>query len=400
MENPLLRKMKILSQILILSVTLNVGLFIALVYTVGEKRFALAEPKELIKETFISTATNAHVITTFFSYSYQELLTELMNHELVEYGYTRRDLALACLVQFHYFDIDKALPNLEMQKRELEFIHQGGGEAIKLTVYPGLHNNHFASIIAFAEKEEWPLTSEGLFYEIKKGGESSSLEEAFFSTHEFYTVYTLFARWFQGISQEEVLSILVGGEWKLISEFAHQVRSAGDLDIEHLRAFILNYIGCSRDVVNLWIHHDSDYLLKRSDDKVLNAVIAAIRSQDLQTTLFLKQILCSVRSDGIRKASGIKLYTLAGEKYPEPYDHETSIKRFLPNFFSTPAPVPEPKTPYERIKVKTEKHVVQEGESLWKIARQHQVDLQTLLEANHLDPDQCLKVGLELTIPK
>lgn len=402
-ENPLLRKMRILSQIVIVSVTLNVGLLISLVYVVAEKKLGSPVAKEVPKQTIFSSATNAQIIKMFFSYSYQDLLNELFNDELVEYGYTRRDLALACLVQFHYFDLGKALANVEIQKREMEFIHQDGGEVVKLTVYPGLTDAHFVSVIALTEREEWPLVAEGLFYELKKAGKagsSTSLQEAFFSTHEFYTIYTLFARSFEGLSQEDVLSILIDGEWQHVVDYVAEVHSIMDLSVDRLRAFLVPYIPKSLEVVNLWIHHDSEYLLKKLDDKTLHQLIGSVREKDLQTTLFLKQIICSFRSDGIRKAAGVKLYEFAGEPIPEPYDHETCVKKFLPSFFSNPAPhVDSPKVPFEKIKASPRKHIVKEGDSLWKIARHYHVDFDALVEENQLDPDRSLSVGRELTIP-
>jgi LysM repeat protein len=172
-----------------------------------------------------------------------------------------------------------------------------------------------------------------------------------------------------------------------------------DLSIDHLRKFLLHYVESSPSVVSLWIRHDSEYLLKKLEDKTLWDLIVYIQENDLQTTLFLKQVLCSVRSDGIRKAAGTKLYAFAKEAVPEPYDHEACIRRFLPTFFSQTVPHAEPKVCFEKIKPSYRKHVVQEGESLWKIARLYRVDLDLLIKENGLDPDICLRVGRELAIP-
>ncbi|MBM3201686.1 MAG: hypothetical protein FJZ56_04680, partial [Chlamydiae bacterium] len=237
MQDPLLRKMRMLTQLIIFSAALNIGLISSLIYIVAEKKWHRQQKIEIAP---ISSLTNATVIRTFFAYSYQDLLRELVDTQLVEYGYTRRDLALACLVQFHYFDIERALANTELQKRELEFIHRDGGEHVKLTVYPGLSDAHFESVKLLAAREEWPLTSEGLFYELKKNEGSlsaSSLQEAFFATHEFYTLYTLCARSFEGISQEEVLTLLLEGSWSCIHNFVVKVRSVSDLSLDHLRKF-------------------------------------------------------------------------------------------------------------------------------------------------------------------
>lgn len=403
-ENPWIRKFRVLSQIVIVSVTLNVGLILSLIYVASEKKIARGVKETATPESpvIISTATNAQVVKNFFQYSFQDLLSELFNDDLIEYGYRRRDLALACMVQFHYFDVEKALGKSELQKRETEFIHSEGGEVFKLTLFPALNDAHFVNIIAFAEREEWPLVPEGLFYELKKNKDSGwagSLQEAFFATREFYTIHTLFARWLKDVDQEEVLGIVLDGDWECIEEFTHNVHSALDLSIDSLRQFLTSYVGRSSKAAHFWLRHDAEYVLKKVDDRTLYAIINQLEMPDLQATLFLKQVVCSVRSDAARVAAGKKLYTFAGESAPEPYDHEVCMKRFLPSLFTPSSVVKEAVTKFDPVRSFTLKHRVTEGDSLWKIAKKYHVDLDELIIENALDPEQCLRVGMELKIP-
>src|SRR5580700_9321537 len=53
--------------------------------------------------------SNHEIIRTFRKISMEHLIAQLSNLQLVENGYTQRDLALACLIAFHHFDLSRAL---------------------------------------------------------------------------------------------------------------------------------------------------------------------------------------------------------------------------------------------------------------------------------------------------
>ena len=63
--------------------------------------------KEEQQAPLASERTNGDVIRYFRKMSLQQLVTKLDNLELVENGYTQRDLALASLVAFYQFDLEQ-----------------------------------------------------------------------------------------------------------------------------------------------------------------------------------------------------------------------------------------------------------------------------------------------------
>ena len=82
---------------------------------------------------------------------YQELLLRLENRDHIEEGLSKRDLALACLVAFHHFNLDKALGGLPLQKRTLPFTNNEGQETIDIPVFPGLTDDQFHAILHYAK---------------------------------------------------------------------------------------------------------------------------------------------------------------------------------------------------------------------------------------------------------
>ncbi|MBI5346773.1 MAG: hypothetical protein HZB76_06515 [Chlamydiae bacterium] len=107
------RRIKILIISLIISGVLN-SLFLGVfIYSaIKDKQFyAVFSSKRPIKfPSAKKEMNNPQYLAYFSSFSFRDLLPYLFNTELVEEGYTKRDLALACLVSFHNFNIEKALP--------------------------------------------------------------------------------------------------------------------------------------------------------------------------------------------------------------------------------------------------------------------------------------------------
>src|SRR5579871_1376130 len=168
-DNPWSRRNKWLTQALIISGTLNIGLIATFAYFVmKDKQETLAiELKPALKE--ISTPeSNSHLLRSYSLLPYQELLLRLESKELIEEGLTKRDLSLACLVAFHHFNLDKALGGLPLQKRSIPFTNSEGQETLDISVFPGLADYQFQAILQYAKTEKWPLTSQGLFYELKR----------------------------------------------------------------------------------------------------------------------------------------------------------------------------------------------------------------------------------------
>lgn len=135
--------------------------------------------------------TSAEVITLFKHMPLEQLIAKLKNQQLVENGYSQRDLALACLTAFHYFDLNRALAGqpIPEQKRILSLVSADGkGTKTDLMIYPGLSQQQYQAIVHFADTERWPLTSQGLFQAMKQpdsDADNSSLPAAFMLTPSF-----------------------------------------------------------------------------------------------------------------------------------------------------------------------------------------------------------------------
>ena len=383
-ENPWMKKIRLLTKLLLVSIAGNIGFGTALLYKASAGR-------ENRVTSVVLEESNGEVLASYFKKNFTELARALKDKTILQDGYTKRDLALACLVNYHYLNLDKAISGKQIQRRKLTFIHQEGGEGFHVEVFPGLDDLDFTMVEKFVKEEKWPLSAEGLFIELKKEREPS-LEAAFLATPEFYLLYTSLKRLDEHLSKERVLQFLLIGGWEGIQNWITKLREGCD-PLEAMREGLQEYVrkGCS-DAATLWITLDSEFIQRKLSDLELHRLMQQVKENGLATNIFLKQVLCSVRSDEVRKEAALKLYAFVGLIPPDPYDHEQALKAFLPSMFAKKiAPVS-----YAPPVVK--KHKVTEGDSLWKISRQYKVSIETLRETNGLKSDQ-LKPGQELVIP-
>ena len=208
------KKSRLLTQALIFSGALNIGFLTTFIYSAIQKKVetvSFAVPAILTPHL-----SNEELLRTYATMPYAELLTLLDNQEVVEEGYKKRDLALASLAAFHFFNLEKALAGAAVQKRTLSFIHREGQERVDVTVYPGLADDQFQAVGQFAKTEKWPLTSEGIFFELKNAKENrdQALVETFYLSSEFHAVHSLFTRAGLGLPKEMVLNLLCQGDWE------------------------------------------------------------------------------------------------------------------------------------------------------------------------------------------
>src|SRR5579872_5871162 len=191
-HSPWIRRTRVLTQALIISGTLNISLLTTFIYFVLKEKnnsstFEISALEVKPGTPTPPPLTNENIARAYSQMPLSDLLIRLEDKELVEEGFTKRDLSLACLVAFHHFNLERALGGLVLQKRLISFRNDGeGGEVVDLTLFPGLADYQFQAIIRYAKTEKWPLTSQGLFYEIKrsKSPRDPSLLEAFSFTPE------------------------------------------------------------------------------------------------------------------------------------------------------------------------------------------------------------------------
>ncbi len=168
--SPFLKKIRHLTQALIISGMFNIGLLAVFSYWVLKERpptpyFELKPANKNQQQLPLADHRSCgEAIAELSKLPFDQLLEKLTETKLIENGYTERDLALACLVNFHHFDLPRALSSsFQPQQRLLMWKNRHQAEPIPLSIYSGLTDGQFDSIIQLAKTEQWPLTSQGLF---------------------------------------------------------------------------------------------------------------------------------------------------------------------------------------------------------------------------------------------
>lgn len=410
-----MKRTRWLTHALILSGTLNIGLLAAFAsFILKEKHHPVAlELKPLIEDGRLkkkSPTSNESILRSYSLLSFQDLIFKLDDKELVDDGYAKRDLALSCLVAFHHFNLDRALGGLLLQKRQIFFSNLDGDEKIDLVIFPGLADYQYQAILHYAKTEKWPFTSQGLFYEIKAQNSPRELTllNAFYLTPEFHAAYTLISRTGVKIDKESLVDMLAQGEWGTLSEFSMQQRQVQDLSPNRCRQFLFDYLQFRSSLAaKILLENDREFVSKRFDDAQVLLILNLASEKIPVLEAFCKELLLSPRSDEVLKAAAVKLYHLAGEALPDPYNHSLVLRRFFPEREDLPAEtLPEPIKPTGKteildqvLSIKPKRiHVVQPGENLWKISRKYRVPIEDIMKANRLETER-IRPGRQLEIP-
>ena len=377
LEIALLRRSKWLIHALIISVTLNIALIATFSYFVmSEKKMTVSiregtrDPKKHLKSV---PRNNAEVLKTYLSYSFQELLRELGNEGYVEEGQRCCDLAVACLVAFHHFDLERALSGFPVEKRDYAF--QCGEYWTALTLFSGLNEDRLRALRQFAAVEMWPLTPEGLFRVMKEkqGTIPADLTQAFCLTSEFYTIERAFGRLPYLISREVLLQLLLDGEWVMVSNLAEEVQNHPEGKIEDLGGFLTLFLEKkSKLAAHLLVGMEQEFVLKRLTDDQLEILMGLLEEKTPEVEAFLKTLVVSLRANHFREKGKELLFELTGETLSSLVVKEAT-----------------PQTTY----------VVEYGDTLWKISRDLGVPVAKIKELNQLESD-VLTPGKELLIPE
>ncbi len=399
------KKGRFLTQALIFSGALNIGLLTSFFYfIVRDKKASVAFELQPHSQTQ-KQLTNAETIAHFATMSYGELIDLLNNQETVEAGYKKRDLALASLAAFHFVNLEKALHGSPLQRRLLSYQRKDGPEQVDITIYPGLTEDQYQGIVQFIKTEKFPFTTKGLFFELKqsKMPRDPSLLEAFYLTPEFTTLMTLFNRAGVPLPSEYVIEVISQGDWSLVEQFTQEQKLSQDLSPLRLKNLLSNYVRY-RSVLaaKILLEWDREFILKKLEDSDLMTFLDLFSSKTGTLETFLKEIITSPRSDAVWKKAAEKLYTFAGLPCPDPYDHLVTLQTFakdrLPALAQPTVEQPIATASVAAVVKKKRTHMVQSGENLWKIARKYKVSIDALRKANRLDTDK-LRPGKELVIP-
>jgi hypothetical protein len=386
-------KFRVLTIALIFSGALNIGLMMALVFSALQEDVSVAAAK-LAARPSLAEPANRQLLSDMLQLSFSELIATLTNRDPVEDGYTKRDLALSALTASHCFNLEKALSAAPRQRRTVALTDE---QTVEL--YPGLADEEFQAIIRYAYQEKWPLTSKGLFFALQKwpkNGRDPSLCEAFFATPEFYALQALFQKTGSPQDPHLLLDLALDGSWELLDHFALAQAKELDLSLDKRRSLLLSYLALRAPPAAALLLK-SDFLFAKSrlvDDGVL-LLIDLLREKSPEAERFCIEQLQSPRSDAVWKAAAEKLYAFAGETVPLPIDLQAAITRFASLAIPLAAPLGAP--PQKAVSPR-EYYTVQDGDTLWKIARQHKVTVDALIQSNGLEKDR-LVPGMVLGIP-
>ena len=387
-QDPWVKKAKWLTGALIISGTLNVGLLSTFIYSAFTKdtpTATLTTSPDPLKSMGLQ-----ELLTEYSAFSFDDLLSRLSNPEHVESGYTHRDLALACLTSFHHFNLERALGGDNLPKRQIRFTHKATGEDLLLHIFANLTNDQYLAILNYVKTERWPLTSEGLFYEVKKSQlpHDPTLLEAFYQTPECHYIHLLFSKTGVPLKKEHIASLLSQGTWSILQEAGNYLRETGTFSAQERRRLLLD-LSCAGSWLagKVLLETDLDYCIKQlNNDQVLSLCNLL---GDRASTLFLKELIRSPRSEPIWQKAAKLLYAQAAEEAPSHLDLHQVQQRFI-HLKSKPRVVFSKKDP------KT--YTVVPGDSLWKIARAHNITVKALRQANSLESDR-LRIGQVLNIP-
>lgn len=388
-----IKKFRLMVAALILSGSLNIGLLAAFIFSALETKQALPSiawgPGGQDSLSFSSSYRSE--LSFMSKLSFAELIAFLTNRDIVGEGLVKRDLAVAALVAFHDFNLEKALASLPAQTRKISL-----SENREIDLYLGLDDEQFDAIIRFAYREKWPLTPKGLFSLLKKRGSlerDESLMHAFFSTAEFYALQLLFQKTQAPQAPAVLLDLVCEGSWEDLQRFANGQARNLDLSVERRRQLLLDFIGLgSFTGAQLLLQTDFVFARQRLDDEVLLRVIALLKEKTIEADRFCVELLSAPRTDAIWRAASERLYAFAKESPPEPFDLKIALSRFSPKSKAEVSP------PLKYAPATLQQHIVKEGESLWKIARQYKVKVDELVKVNELEKDQ-IHPGMILSIP-
>lgn len=393
--------------------------------------------------------SNAEALRKLRTMPLEQLAAKLSDTQVVENGYTYRDLALAALVAFHHFDLQRALQGLPSpsQQRLIPYGKNSAGIVLEVVAFPGLSEEHFQAITRFAATEQWPMTAQGLFALLQKpeGLQDTSLMDAFVLTPEYLAVETLFRRTEKYVDRIRLLTLLSQGDWQRLATFAESQRLTQDLSPERRQRFLLDYINNgSKVAAQLLLYTDPAFAVNKIDDAQVAKVLKLLTDKTPEAERYSLVMLTSPRSDMVWNAAAERLYLFAGEPQPEKNLHHHALVRFVPGALAKLAPniaaVPKQKTPVQQkplkpvvvapkkpvkpmtapkvvkntpkpkakpaekkqVAMNTPKrpiaHKVVEGDSLWKISKKYKVSVDVLKKRNRLASD-ALAPGTVLMIP-
>lgn len=267
---------------------------------------------------------------------------------------SEREIALTALVAEYDFDIKRALCS-SMHPLKSQILLCRNGE--RLLTFPSLKEEQVLLILDFVKKERWPLKAKGLFALLKdeKYKHEKSLREAFLSVEEFAIL--------KGCNESDILlNIIRENSW----EFFIKTIKRSDTSANFLLEYVKNGSSFAAAALIKW---DWNFVISRLPDESLMVFLQVLNDQEALDKLS-NHIISSPRGEPLR--------SLAQKKGGRNFIQEKVLTKLKPLSNAT--------------------YTVQEGDSLWKIAKKHQVEVDNLKKINYLSSD-ILQPGTVLRIP-
>jgi hypothetical protein len=363
--NPFITKIQTLTHLLVISIGINIAFGGTAFY-----RYFIQKQTHFSKEQLPLVELkkeHADLLQSFFQKNFTELVAELSNKEQIADGYKVCDLALGILTSYNYLDLSKALMGESLEEREVMFIHTHGGERFSVCLYPDIEEYHYSLIKGFIKETKYPLTSEGLFAELKVLREKADVDliASFMLSKEFIAIYTFIKRYFNNLEKEKLLLTLLSGSYIDVERFYYLYLENMDKPKQMIRHFFKTYCKHGSTLAaEMWLQIDEDYILHQLDNYEIAMIIELTSNKS-----FLEKIQNGVRGEKIR-----------GLAKDSPKNLEV-IKQ-------------EPVKTLENYK----EYIVQKGDCLWKIAHKHQMSTKAIVDFNNLKTD-LLREGQILKLP-
>lgn len=213
--------------------------------------------------------------------------------------------------------------------------------------------------------------------------EDSSLQDTIFLTPEFRTVEALFKD--VNTPKEKLLKMLQEGGYELLLAF-HE-KSQGNVTPNLRKKFLLAYLNKgSQTAGELLLKTDLEFASKHLGDAAALSLIQHLHFPTNEAISFLTILAASAREDALKSAAKAKYKELTGKSWEPLVSRETSLVK-------VEKVVPFPAKPRKELL-----YIVQDGDSLWKIAKKFSATIEEIRELNKLKTD-ALKPGTPLRVP-
>lgn len=327
-----------LSWFLLVSLALNAVMGSFLFYWLFRERpptpICESLPVTSQEKPLATIATSSASIQALKALSIHDLIQKMDDKRVVENGFTVRDLSLAILAGFYYFDIERALQR-PLEQKVLSY----GTKGETLIVYPTLEDKDFLLLEKFMRQEKWPFRAQGLLRLLKnqKFNSDPTLADAFFLTPEYLSVERLLSRGSVVPDKKEILELILSGQWGHLAALHEKQRTALDLTEGPRRLFLINWIqNNSAPAAALLLKTDWEFSLKKLDDKTTIQILQLLKPKPELAKKYAEELLKTPRSDIVRKH--------ALPYVPEKVDLKKASLNLLPKVPSTKTISP-PKVP-------------------------------------------------------